>query len=203
MCGGPRAPNQRGNLKTTQYALKNRHKDNSKKVILHGPNLGFTNIKTRRSASSAATISPASIRRGRSSPYFHRRGTVDGFGFGGTILLICVHNGITVDGSDAKYLSTLDVVVVIFARLPESNAAKGMRNCYERGLSLFNPGVYYPSFMAPFSNILSKTYERVKRNGLSVSNRGFRSAPGFREFGTERNSEGHNSRSVIYTSERE
>jgi hypothetical protein len=87
---------------------------------------------------------------------------VDGFGFGGTILLICVHNGITVDGSDAKYLSTLDVVVVIFARLPESNAAKGMRNCYERELSLFNPGAYYPSFMAPFSNILSKTYERVR-----------------------------------------
>jgi hypothetical protein len=60
---------------------------------LDPPIAGFTSIRTLRSASSASMISPASIKDGLASAYFHDAGTAVGLGWGGTILLICVQSG--------------------------------------------------------------------------------------------------------------
>jgi hypothetical protein len=47
---------------------------------LHLPIAGFTSIRTLRSASSASIISPASIKDGLTSAYFHDAGTAAGLG---------------------------------------------------------------------------------------------------------------------------
>jgi hypothetical protein len=57
------------------------------------PISGLTNIRTLRSASSASTISPACMSSGLTSAYFHTQVVDWGFGRGGTILAISVHNG--------------------------------------------------------------------------------------------------------------
>jgi len=57
------------------------------------PKEGLMSINTRLSASSAPMRSPDSINVGRTSAYFQAAGTALGLGFGGTILLICVHKG--------------------------------------------------------------------------------------------------------------
>lgn len=77
------------------------------------PMPGFTSIKTRRSASSASTISPASINSGLTSSYFHTAVVAFGFGRGGTILAISVHNGARCFGGSDWRKAPSDLVVEV------------------------------------------------------------------------------------------
>jgi hypothetical protein len=74
---------------------------------------GFTSIKTRRSASSASTISPASIKSGLTSSYFHTAVVAFGFGRGGTILAISVHKGATCFGGRDSRKAPSDMEVEV------------------------------------------------------------------------------------------
>src|SRR3954468_22870870 len=64
---------------------------------------GFSRIKTRRTASSAVIASPARIRKGRTSSYFHSAGTQGVFGLGGTSACSTSHSGVRLKASMSRY----------------------------------------------------------------------------------------------------
>jgi hypothetical protein len=66
-------------------------------------NAGFSRTSTRRTASCAVMASPARIRKGRTSSYFHRAGTQGVAGWGGTSACSTSHRGVRLSASMSQY----------------------------------------------------------------------------------------------------